>query len=62
MLSKKVNNKKCASKLIFFIEKKLRKIPMIFDIKIDFESQIFALFDSSPLIQNSIIYFGYVDS
>ena len=26
---------------------------MIFDIEFDFESQILALFDSSPLIQNS---------
>jgi hypothetical protein len=35
------------------MEKKLRKIRMIFDIeKIDFESQILALSDSSPLIQN----------
>ena len=25
--------KKCAPKLVFFNEKKLRKIPMIFDIK-----------------------------
>ena len=32
MLSKNVNNKKCAHKLIFFNEKKMRKIPMIFDI------------------------------
>jgi hypothetical protein len=37
----------------FLMKKKLRKIRMIFDIKIDFESQILALFDSSPLIQNS---------
>ena len=33
MLSKNVNNKKCAPKLIFFNEKKLRKIRMIFDIE-----------------------------
>ena len=33
-LSKNVNNKKCAPKLIFFNgEKKLRKIRMIFDIE-----------------------------
>ena len=43
---KNVNNKKCAPQLVF--EKKLRKIQMIF--KIDFESQILALFDSSPLV------------
>jgi hypothetical protein len=49
ILSKNVNNKKCAPKLVFFNEKKLKKIQMIFDI----ESQILALFDSSPLIQNS---------
>ena len=33
MLSKNVNNKKCAPKLIFFNEKKLRKIWIIFDIE-----------------------------
>ena len=33
-LSKNVNNKKCAPKLVFFNEKKkMRKIPMIFDIE-----------------------------
>ena len=31
--SKNVNNKKCAPKLIFFNEKKLRKIRIIFDIE-----------------------------
>ena len=49
MLSKNVNNKKGAPKLIFFNEKKLRKIPMIFD----FVSQVLALFDTSPLHQFS---------
>ena len=33
MISKNVNNKKCAPKLIFFNEKKLRKIRIIFDIE-----------------------------
>ena len=33
MLSKNVNNKKCAPTLIFFNEKKLRKIQIIFDIE-----------------------------
>ena len=33
MLSKSVNHKKCASQLVVFTEKKLRKIPMIFDIE-----------------------------
>ena len=33
ILSRNVNNKKCASKFIFFNEKKMRKIPMIFDIE-----------------------------
>ena len=34
ILSKNVNNKKCAPKLVFFNEKKkLRKIRMIFDIE-----------------------------
>jgi hypothetical protein len=33
ILSKNVNNKKCAPKWVFFNEKTLRKIRMIFDIK-----------------------------
>jgi hypothetical protein len=45
ILSKNVSNTKYAPKLVFFNEKNLRKI--------DFESQILALFDTSPLIQNS---------
>ena len=32
-LSKNVNNKKCAPKFVFFNEKKIRKIWMIFDIE-----------------------------
>ena len=32
-LSKNVNNKKCAPKFIFFIEKKIIKIPMIFEVE-----------------------------
>ena len=31
ILSKNVNNKKCDPKLVFFDEKKMRKIRMIFD-------------------------------
>ena len=34
MLSKNVNNKKCAPKFLFFKEKKFRKIWMIFDRKL----------------------------
>ena len=41
--------KKCAPKLVFFNEKKMRKIPMIFDI--ENESEILTLFDTSPLQQ-----------
>ena len=33
MISKNVDDKKCAPKLVFFIEKELGKIPMIFDIE-----------------------------
>ena len=33
ILSKNVNNKKFAPKWILFNEKKIRKIPMIFEIK-----------------------------
>ena len=49
MLSKNVDNKKCAPKLVFFNEKKIRKIPMIFDIENEIE--ILTLFDTSPLQQ-----------
>ena len=45
MLSKNVNKKKCAPKLVFFNEETLRKIPMIFD----FEGQLLAHLDISPL-------------
>ena len=33
MLSKDENNKKCPPKLAFFNEKKMREIPMTFDIE-----------------------------
>ena len=57
MLSKNVNNKKCAPNLIFFNEKKMRKIQIIFDIenwlwKSNF-GQNFGTFDTSPLTQFS---------
>ena len=53
MLSKSANNKKCAPKLAFFNEKKIREIWIILDTDMDFESQILAHFDSLPIIQNS---------
>ena len=43
-----VNNKKCAPKFIFFNEKQSERFLME---KIDFESQILAHFDTSPLHQ-----------
>ena len=33
ILSKNVNNKKCALKLVFSMKKKIRKILMIFDVE-----------------------------
>ena len=33
MLSKNVNNKKCDPKIVFFNNKKIRKIWMIFDVE-----------------------------
>ena len=53
MLSRNVNNKKCAPKLEFFNEKKLRKIPMIFDEESYMKNQILALFDTFPSHQFS---------
>ena len=46
-------------------KKKMRKIPMIFDIEIDFKSQIFRTFWHFPIkpnSQNSKISYWYVDS
>ena len=51
MLSKYLNDKKYAPKLIFFNEKKLRKILIFLKYQIDFESQTLALFNTSPLHQ-----------
>ena len=51
MLSK--NGFLWAPKLVLFNNKKLRKIPMIFDVENDIECQILALFDTSPLHQFS---------
>ena len=49
MLSKNVNNKKYVIKFAFFNEKnEIKKIQIFF---FDFESQILALFDTSPLHQ-----------
>jgi hypothetical protein len=55
-LSKIGHQKKCqkiAIKFVFFNEKKIRKIQMIFDLENDFESQSWALFDTFPLLQLS---------
>ena len=57
MLSKNVNNKKCAPKLIFFYEKKIEKDSDNFwyrklTLKVKRLGD-FALFDTSPLIQFS---------
>jgi hypothetical protein len=44
----------------FSMQKKFRKISIIFDIEIDFESQILALFDKLPIQiywQNKIFSF-----
>ena len=46
---KNVNNKKCAPELIFLMKKKIEKdLDHFLTWKIDFESQILALFDTSP--------------
>ena len=66
ILSKNVNNKKCATKLVFFNEKKMRKIRIV-----DIENWLwksnfgtFWQFAVNPKLktQNSIISFEYVDS
>ena len=64
MLSENFDNKKCAPKLVFFNEKKLRKIQMIFDIENWLWKSNFGTFWHLPHYtnsQNSIIFFWYVD-
>ena len=52
MLSKNVNNKKCATKLVSLDEKKNEKDYNDFlTLKIEFESQILTLFETFPLKQ-----------
>ena len=53
MLSKNFNDKKFASKLVFFNEKKKKKIKGFLTLKIEFDSQILALLDTSLLHQFS---------
>ena len=54
ILSKNVNNKKCAQKLKFFIEKKIEKDSDDFlHRKLTLKVKILTLFESLPLIQNS---------
>ena len=53
MLPKNVIKKKCAPKLVFFNEKKMRKIWMIFGIENWLWKSNFGTFDTSPLTQFS---------
>ena len=54
MLSKNVNNKKCAPKLIFFNEKKIEKdSDDSWHRKLPLKVKVMALFDGLQLIQNS---------
>ena len=67
MLSKNVNNKKCAPEFIFFNEKKIEKIQIIFDVENWLQKSNFDTFWQLPInpklkIQNSIISFEYIDS
>ena len=66
MSSKNVNNKKCAQKLIFFNEKKMRKISMILNIdhiklilNVKFWHFLTLLHYTNS--QNAKFLFGYVD-
>ena len=52
MVSENVNSKKCAPELIFFNDKKMRKIGIIFDVSRKL-TLILALFDTSPFTQFS---------
>ena len=53
ILSKNIKIKKRAPKLVLFNEKKWERFGWFLTYKIDFESKILAIFDSSLLIQNS---------
>ena len=53
MLSINFNNKKCAPDFVFFNEKKIRKIQMIFDKKIHIESPILELHDEAAKLKVS---------
>ena len=62
LLSKNVNNKKCATKFVFFNGKKISKIWMIFDIdnwlwKSDFGT--FWHFPITPICKNPLILFDF---
>ena len=59
MLSKNVNNKKCAPKLVFFNEKKWERFGW-FDIENWLWNQILALFEN--LLTTPILKIQYVDS
>ena len=61
MLSKNVNNKKCAPKFVFFNEKKSESFGWFLALKIDFESHISALLTPPYYnnLQNSMISFDY---
>ena len=48
---KNISNKPCAPKIVFFNNEKIRNIQKILTKKIDFESQILALLETSPLHQ-----------
>ena len=54
ILSKNVNNKKCAPKLVFFYEKKLRKTQMIFDIENSFWKSNFGTLQRAGKARQSI--------
>ena len=58
MLSKNVNNKKCAPKFVFSNEKNPEIFGWFLTYKIDFECQILALFDGSNS-PNLVISFEY---
>ena len=60
IMSKNVKHKKCVCKLIFFNEKKLSKIWMIFDLE-NWRWKSNLSPSQCTNSQNSIIFFGYID-
>ena len=64
MSSRNVNNKKCAPKLVFFNEKKIRDLDDFYHSELTLKVKFwhFLTTPHEPNSQNAIISFNYIDS